>query len=152
LAIDAHGPAVLRAPAADAFEDLLALRRLVLGPLVGATGGTLDVARMRVAAAMLGYRLMGPAPLPDAEPGFALFPATGRPLAVIARARGVRGDIVEAPRARGTVRDLAARIFAATHSDAMILGLRADTSAMRADAMRVAHAAATSGAEARRPG
>jgi hypothetical protein len=152
LALDAHGPAVLRAPPDDVFEDLIALRRLVLAPLLGATGGGGDVPRIRAAAAMLGYRLMGPAALPDGELGLALFPADGRPLAVVTRAGGVKTAVVEAPRARGPVRDLAARVFAATQADAMILGLRADSSAMRADAMRVAHAAATSGAGGRAPG
>jgi len=152
LATLAHDP---RAPApAPSIEEVLALRRLVLEPLLatGATDGRLPL--MRLAAQALGYVLHGPAPLGDGELGLALVAGEAhRPLAVVARTRAARGLVVEAPHgAREGVRDLAIRLGGVLRADAIIIGFAHGTERWLGDAsVREALALATSPALERPP-
>jgi hypothetical protein len=128
-------------PKALPLDQVTLLRRLVLSPLLET--GELDVARL--AAPTLGYVLSAASPLSGGGSGVLLMPESApRPIALVARTTGAHGLVVEAP--RGTdkqVRDLALRLGFAQRADAMLIGLT-DHLPMRGDAIRAAHATATS--------
>jgi hypothetical protein len=126
-------------------EDRLALRRLVLEPLLRANAGTRSLAVMRSAAALLGYRLYGPAPLADGDDAIALLPGTSpRPIALVARWGGVRGAVVEVPHGSHTaLRDLAIQLGSGLHADAVLVGLERTGRPLDNDTLREAVAAAT---------
>ncbi len=126
-------------------EDLLALRRMVVEPLLAASEEGRSMPRVRFAARTLGYRLIGPSPLPTGEPGLALVPeGTARPLALVARAAGVRRMVVEVPQAdQAEVRDLALRTASLAGADAVLFDLNPSPRGKDGPSMRLAHAAAT---------
>ena len=126
------------------LEHLIALRRLVLDPMLSPDATSAARALAPFAAATLGYQLTTPAPWPSGGEGVALLPAQrGLPIAVFARTSGVRESLVEAPTGnRGGVRDLAIRLTFAVDADALVIGEVFD-GAMRAGAVRAAHGAAT---------
>ncbi|WP_394833960.1 poly-gamma-glutamate biosynthesis protein PgsC/CapC [Pendulispora rubella] len=128
----------------DEVEDLVALRRLVLEPLLSsqATEAARELAPF--AASVLGYRLTKKTAWAMGGQGVALLPEEGpRPVAIFVRASGAHERVLEAPLGvdRG-VRDLALRLGVALEADAVILGEVFD-GAMRGGAVRAAHTAAT---------
>lgn len=126
------------------LEHLIGLRRLVLDPLLAPAANGPSRALAPFAAATLGYRLTAPSPWPGGGEGVALLPAQrDLPIALFARTSGVHDRVVEAPvGAHRGVRDVAVRLGVALGADAIILGEAFD-GAMRAGAVRAAHAAAT---------
>jgi hypothetical protein len=126
-------------------EDLLALRRLVVEPLLASSDEGRSLPRVRFAARTLGYRVIGPSPLPSGEPGLALVPdGTARPLALVARAAGVRKVVIEVPQADSAeVRDLALRTASLSGADAVLFDLNPSPRGKDGPSMRLAHAAAT---------
>ena len=129
-------------------EHLVALRRLLLEPLLGPTDDAAepDAARALApfAAAMLGYTLTAPTRGPNGDEVVALIPhERGLPIALVTRTSGVRARVVEAPlAARRGVRDLALRLDVALDADAVVLG-EAWKGGMRFGAAREAQAAVT---------
>jgi hypothetical protein len=135
------------------LEELMVLRRLVLEPLLGDPRDPHDrMPALRIAARALGYRVLGPSPLADGDLGIALLPGEApRPIAIFARARGVRGTVVELPQGSDEeARDLALRLGNGLGADAILVGLEPGGASLSGDAMRVAHAVATSPAAGRR--
>ena len=128
------------------IEDLVALRRLVLEPLLGSEASEAARALAPFAAEALGYTLTEKTAFATGGEGVALLPAAShRPIAVFARTTGVHERVLEAPLgAHRGVRDLALRLGIALQADAVILGQVFD-GAMRGGAVRGAHAAATDG-------
>jgi hypothetical protein len=129
------------------LEHIVALRRLVLEPLLAPTGAPEAAASRALvpfAATMLGYSLTAPTKGPDGQEFVALLPHDqGLPIALVTRASGVKSRVVEAPMAaRRGVRDLALRLFVAVDADAIFLG-EAWSGGMRYGAMREAQAAVT---------
>jgi hypothetical protein len=108
-----------------AQEDLLALRRLILDPLLGSTVDAASLSRLRFAATALGFELVGPLENSSAPPWLALIPtAENRPLALLTRASGVRGTVIEAAGAdHPALRDVAVRWAAALQADCLIVNL-----------------------------
>ena len=129
-------------------EHLVALRRLLLEPLLGPTDDAAepDAARALApfAAAMLGYTLTAPTRRPERGRGRRAHPhERGLPIALVTRTSGVRARVVEAPlAARRGVRDLALRLDVALDADAVVLG-EAWKGGMRFGAAREAQAAVT---------
>ena len=128
------------------LEHLIALRRLVLDPMLSPDAMPSAKALAPFAASALGYQLTAPARWPSGGEGVALLPAQrGLPIAVFARTNGVRESLVEAPTgSHAGVRDLAIRLTFAVNADALVIGEVFD-GAMRAGAVRAAHGAATNG-------
>jgi hypothetical protein len=127
-----------------AVEYVVAMRRLVLEPLLSPAADTRARELAPFAATAFGYRLSAPSPWIGGGLGVALLPVEdGCPLAVLTRTTGVKTTVVEASVAahRG-VRDFALRLAAATSADAVILGSSFE-GGMRRGAVRAAHAAAT---------
>ena len=135
------------------FEDLLALRRLVLQPLLAPPAMPRSFPLIRLAAASLGYELRGPGALAGGGEGVALVPKRGgRPIAAIVRTTGVAHAVLEAPQGYGeSIRDAALRLGSELRVDAILLGLEPGGSARGGEAMRVAHALSTFDNEARDP-
>ena len=130
------------------LEHLIALRRLVLHPMLSPDASPVERALLPFAASALGYQVSAPArwgTSATATEAIALLPASrGLPIAVFARTTGVRDTVVEAPTgSRDGVRDLAIRLAFAVDADALVIGEVYD-GAMRAGAVRAAHGAATS--------
>ena len=129
------------------LEDRLALRRLVLEPLLDAspTSPTVPFAVTQAAAAMLGYVLLGPSKLADGSDALLLLPGSApRPIAVLARTGGVRGVVVEAPHgAHAGLRALGVDLAATLHADALLVGLESDGRLFGNETLRDAHVAAT---------
>ena len=126
-------------------EDLLALRRMVIEPLLASSEEGRSLPRVRFAARTLGYRVIGPSPLPSGEPGLALVPdGRARPLALVARAAGVRRTVIEVPQAEeAEVRDLSLRLASLAGADAVLFDLNPSPRGKDGPSMRLAHAAAT---------
>jgi hypothetical protein len=136
----------VRPASATDEEHLVALRRLLLEPIL--TPGARESARALApfAAAALGYRLTAPARWTTGEQAVALLPVEReRPIALFVRTGGVPGRVLEAPAAghRG-IRDLALRVGASLGVDAIVLGWSWHDD-MHDGALRAAHAAATTG-------
>lgn len=142
LLSDARAPL---APFSMAPEDLLVLRRLVLDTMLDASPRPDALPIARQAAQMLGWHLFGPVPNASGDEVVALLPGeSGRPLAFVARARGVRGVVVEAPQGiHEGVRDLAVQLASDLRADALLVGMASDGTKDGGDAMRAAHASAT---------
>ena len=126
------------------LEHLVALRRLVLEPLLAPAANEASLALAPFAAATLGYRLTAPGRWAAGGEAVALLPTErGLPIAIFARTTGVRASVVEAPvGSHHGVRDLAVRFGVAIGADAIVLGEVFD-GAMRGGAVRAAHGAAT---------
>jgi hypothetical protein len=127
------------------LEERLALRRLVLEPLLDASPSAQPSSVVRASATMLGYTLRGPSKLADGSEAMALLPgASPRPIALVARTRGVRGAVVEIPHgAHEGLRALGVELAVAVHADAIILGLESDGRLFGDETLRDAHGAAT---------
>ena len=127
-------------------EHLIAVRRLVLEPLLSASATEAARALAPFAASALGYQLTLKTAWAMGGEGVALLPvASNRPIAVFASANGVRERVLEAPLgAHRGVRDMALRLGVALKAGGIILGEVFD-GAMRGGAVRGAHAAATDG-------
>lgn len=127
------------------IEDLMALRRLLLEPLLGSTATAVPLPLLRLRARKLGYELLGPAAFggsPEGE-GLALRPVAPRPLALVVRRSGVLGVVVEAPHGfRDELRDAAARLATGLSADALVFGLEPGGGARGGAALRLAHALA----------
>lgn len=136
---------VRRSTTPVALEERLALRRLVLEPLLDASPGARPASVVRASAAMLGYTLRGPSKLADGSEAVALLPDTSpRPIALVARTRGVRGTVVEIPHgAHEALRALGVELALSLHADAIILGLESDGRLFGDETLRDAHGAAT---------
>jgi hypothetical protein len=149
--------ASIAAPAESSPEDLLALRRLVLEPLLEPHAaermrGSLAIARL--AAGALGFELEGPCAIAGLGRGFALLPAAdaGAPFALLVRAEGARGMVVEIPHAhREGLREVGLRAIAALEVDAVLLGLDGEARLRGEETFRVAHFVATHAAAGRAP-
>jgi hypothetical protein len=128
------------------LEDIMALRRTVLEPLLSPEASPAARALLPHAASSFGYRLIGPGAWPGGGAGVALIPAEpDRSLALFAKL-GPRMRIVEAPLAGShRLRDLALRTAVAVGADTIILGESAGGE-RRMGAVRAAHAAATNAA------
>jgi hypothetical protein len=128
------------------LEHLIALRRLVLDPMLSPDALPAARALAPFAASSLGYQLTAPSKWADGGDGIALLPAQrGLPIAVFARTNGIRESIVEAPTgSHDGVRDLAIRLALAINADGLVIGEVFD-GAMRAGAVRAAHGAAVNG-------
>ncbi|MEO7094143.1 MAG: hypothetical protein ABI175_12890, partial [Polyangiales bacterium] len=126
-------------------EDLLALRRLLLDPLLAPPGTPKSWPLLRVSARALGYRLLGPTKIAGGDEGVVLMPGdTPRPLALVVRTTGVAHVVMEVPQAwGGSTRDLAVRLGASMGTDAIIFGLAPGGAARGGEAMRLAHAVST---------
>ncbi len=161
-----HKPIALSSPAAMAttlddirtstaptsVEDLLALRRLVLDPLLGPPGTKRSVALMRMSANKLGYALLGPSQLASGGEGFVLMPVLPRPIAAVVKTAGVAGTIVEVPHGyQDGLRDVAVRVSNELGADAILFGLEHGGAARGAPALRLAHAIASSAVAGRTP-
>jgi hypothetical protein len=144
LVVDSHEPSP---------EDLLALRRLVLDPLLSPPGSPRSWPLLRVSARALGYRLLGPGPIAGGGEGVLLLPGDQpRPLAIVVRSNGVAHTVMEVPQAWGDgTRDLAVRLAASLGSDAILLGLAPGGAARGGEAMRLAHAVSTNAVPGRTP-
>lgn len=131
------------------LEDLVALRRLVLSPLLAHDASEADRALAPLAARMLGYRVTAPSPFGGRGLGVAMLPVErNRPLALFARVSGVETTLVEAPiGAHRGVRDLALRLGVGLRADAIVVGEAFDAS-MRGGAARAAHSSATDASNA----
>lgn len=134
-------------------EDLLALRRLLLEPLVGPNAPR-SIPLLRARAAALGYELHGPSPLGDGTDALVLLPGpASRPIAIVARTHGVKGTVIEVPHGfRDGLRDVALRLASTVSADAVIFGLEHGGGARGGAAMRLAHAVATAPAAERKSG
>ena len=128
------------------LEELLTLRRLAIEPLLGPEPSTRSLGFLRYSAAILGYRLLGPSPLAGGEDALVLVPGESpRPLAIVARASGVKKTVLEVPRGFADgLRDLGVRLGNVTHADAFLVGLEPGSSLFSSDVFREAHAVATS--------
>jgi hypothetical protein len=139
-------------------EELLVLRRLLLEPLVGAPRAR-SLPFVRACAANLGYTLHGPTSLGATDDALVLLPTKGetgrgatRPLALVARASGVRKLVVEVPHGFADgLRDLGMRLGTTLGADAILVGLEHGGGARGMAAMRLAHAVATAKADGRTP-
>lgn len=138
--------------APTSVEDLLALRRLVLDPLLGPPGTKRSVALMRMSAQKLGYALLGPAPLASGGEGFVLMPVLPRPIAAVVKTNGVAGTIVEVPHGyQDGLRDVAVRVANEVGADAILFGLEHGGAARGSGALRLAHAIASAAVAGRTP-
>jgi hypothetical protein len=148
MALDGLRPSLAR----RSVEEALLLRRLVLEPLLGPSGPRESIALVRFAASALGYSLQGPTLLADGEPAFALIPAgEPRPLALIARAGGVRATVIEVPYGfHQGGRDVALRLDTPPRADALLFGLEPEVALLGNEALREAAAVATSPAPDRK--
>jgi hypothetical protein len=143
--------------AAPSPEDLLALRRLVLEPLLEPHAaermrGSLAIARM--ASAALGLELHGPCAIAGLGRGFALLPAPeeGAAFAMLVRVEGARGTLIEIPHAhRDGLREVGLRALAVLDADAMLLGLDSGARLRGDEAFRSAHFVATHAMAGRAP-
>ena len=146
-----------QASSASSPEDELALRRLLLEPLLSPMGGSnvadeRSLPMLRLAARALGYRLLGPGALPDGRLGVTLMAdKEARPIAIVAHLGGTT-SVLEVPQGyRGGVRDFALRFGAALDCDAILFGLSPSTNAGGDEPMRLAHAIATFPTQGRAP-
>ncbi|MDX2050842.1 MAG: hypothetical protein SFV15_00535 [Polyangiaceae bacterium] len=117
------------------------MRRFLLEPLLAENPTPSSNALLPFAARALGYRLIYGGSLLGGAPGWLLLSGgESRPLAVLARAGGVKGPVMEVPYAyRPELRDAALRLGAASFADAIVFNLSFD-GAYRQDALRAAHA------------
>lgn len=133
-------------------EDLLVLRRLVLDPLLSPPGAKRSLPLMRVAASKLGYALHGPSTLGTGDEALILIGVEPRPIAIVARERGVAGTIVEIPHGyQDGLRDVAVRMSTSLSADAILFGLEHGGGARGGDALRLAHAIAAAEVDGRKP-
>lgn len=135
-------------------EDLIALRRLVLDPLLSAPGTKRSIALMRMSAQKLGYTLYGPAPVAGGGESFVLMPMpmTPRPLALVVRSTGIAGAIIEVPHGyQDGLRDIAVRVSNAIGADAILFGLEHGGGARGSGALRLAHSIASASVPGRNP-
>lgn len=138
--------------APTSVEDLLALRRLVLDPLLAPPGTKRSIPLMRMSAQKLGYALHGPTPLGGGEDGFLLIGITPRPIAAVVKSKGVAGTIVEVPHGyQDGLRDVAVRITHQIDADALLFGLEHGGAARGSGALRLAHAIASAAVPGRNP-
>lgn len=132
------------------LEDLMALRRLLLDPLLAAKASSDELPGLRVRARKLGYELLGPCALSDGGEGLLLRPVAPRPIALFARRSGVAGTVVEVPRGfHDDMRDAAVRIATVLHADAVLFGLEHGGGSRGGAALRLAHSVATAQVEGR---
>lgn len=135
-----------------ALEDLMALRRLLLDPLLGPTASNVPVPQLRARARKLGYELLGPSPLGDGGEGLVLRPVAPRPIALLVRVSGVAKTIIEVPHGfHDDTRDAATRLATAMHADAVLFGLEHGGGARGGAGLRLAHAVASSRISGRDP-
>lgn len=134
-----------RSTTAVAIEDRLALRTLVLEPLLDASANGPPSSVVRASAAMLGYVVRGPSKLTDGSEAIALLPGTSpRPIAIVARTGGVRSIVVEVPHgAHGGLRAFGVELADSLRADAIIVGLESGGRLFGNEALRDAHGAAT---------
>jgi hypothetical protein len=138
--------------APTAVEDLIALRRLVLDPLLSPPGTKRSVPLMRMAAAKLGYTLYGPAPISGGGDAFVLMPVASRPIALVVRSNGVAGTVIEVPHGyQDGLRDVAVRLSSDLGADAILFGLEHGGGARGSGALRLAHSIATASVAGRNP-
>jgi Capsule biosynthesis CapC len=132
-------------------EDVLALRHLVLTPmLAGNDGGSPNL--LRLSAAALGYELSGPAPLAGwsaeaTDRGLLLVASRDpRPVAVFTRTGGPHKFTVEVEQGtHARLRDLGVRLASSLDADSVLLGLEPSSSPRETEGMRALHAAALAG-------
>ena len=126
-------------------EDLLAVRRLLLDPLLAPPGTSKSWPLLRVSARALGYQIVGPAPMAGGGDGAVLIPGDQpRPIALAVRTSGVGHTVLEVPQAwNDATRDLAVRVGAMIDADAIIFGFAPGGAARGGEAMRLAHALST---------
>jgi len=133
-------------------EDLLALRRLVLEPLLAAPGHARSLPLMRLAASKLGYALHGPTSMGTGDEELILIGVEPRPLAIVANAKGVAHTIIEVPHGyQDGLRDVAVRMSTALAADAIFFGLEHGGAARGGEALRLAHAIASGEIDGRKP-
>ena len=134
-----------RSTAPVALEDRLALRRLVLEPLLEDRSGAPPFSVIRASAAMLGYVVRGPSKLAAGYDVILLLPGSSpRPIAVVSRIGGVRGTVVEVPHgAHEGLRALGVDLASLLQADAILLGLESDGRLFGNEALRDAHGSAT---------
>jgi hypothetical protein len=138
--------------APTSVEDLLALRRLVLDPLLGPPGTKRSIPLMRMSAAKLGYALLGPSQLASGGEGFVLMPVQPRPIAAVVKTNGVAGTVVEVPHGyQDGLRDVAVRMSNQIGADAILFGLEHGGAARGSGALRLAHAIASAAVPGRTP-
>lgn len=108
-----------------ALEDRLALRRLVLAPLLSATTPAAALPLIRQAAWALGYEVLGPLPTSDGIEAVMLRPrAATAALALVARLQKQSGLLIELPfGTRDTLRGLAVRLGDQLDADIVLIGL-----------------------------
>lgn len=107
------------------LEDRLALRQLVLSPLLAATTPTSALPLIRQAAWALGYELLGPVPTADGDQAVVLHPrAATAAVALIARLEKRSGVMVEVPcGTRDALRGLAVHLGDRLDADIVLVGL-----------------------------
>lgn len=140
--------------AMTSIEDLIALRRLLLDPLLSAPGTKRSLPLMRVSAAKLGYTLYGPSAVASGGESFVLMPAAGapRPVALVVRSTGVAGTIIEVPHGyQDGLRDVAVRLSNELNADAILFGLEHGGGARGSGALRLAHSIAAASVPGRNP-
>ena len=127
------------------LEDLLALRLLVLEPMLAPAGSSVSLALSAMIAPALGFRMLGPIRLPTGDDGRLLMPGPGgAALAVLARDARSRGPVLEVPHAGNrALRSFAVRISKPLDARALILGLEADEGALGNETFATAHALTT---------
>jgi len=136
----------------SSVEDLLVLRRLVLDPLLTADGSKRSLPLMRLAASKLGYALHGPSTMGTGDEALVLIGVEPRPIAIVAREKGVVGTIVEIPHGyQDGLRDVAVRISAALSAHAILFGLEHGGGARGGEALRLAHAISAGEIDGRKP-
>jgi hypothetical protein len=112
------------ATAPASVEDLLVLRRLVLEPMLAANSGKRSLPLMRLAATKLGYALHGPSTMGTGDEALVLIGVEPRPIAIVAREKGVTGTIIEVPHGyQDGLRDVAVRISGSRSAHAILFGL-----------------------------
>lgn len=139
----------------SSLEELLALRRLLLEPLLspgGVAASPASLPLLRLRARRLGYALIGPTSLGDGGEGLALVPTASRPLALFVRATGVASTVVEvAHGAQDAMRDAGVRVGRALGADAILFGLEPLGGARGGLSLRLAHAVASAEVDGRTP-
>lgn len=135
-------------PEHDDVENLLALRRLLLEPLLTRSPRSISHPILRLAAGALGYRIFTFDRWTHGDGAFALVPAFGdASFGMVVSAGGVRRRTIEVGGAEvGGMRDLALRLGASLDADAVLLGF-----GPRSAALRLAHVGATFPTAGREP-
>jgi hypothetical protein len=126
------------------LEDRIALRRLVLAPLLSGTTATSALKLIRESAWTLGYELLGPAATSDGDRAVVLRPRSATAaVALIARLQKRSGLVVEAPfGTRDTLRGFAVSLGDRLDADIVLIGLDPVRGALFNTVFAEAHAAA----------